>query len=263
MFKRNFRLLCLFTALILTPVYADETLLELSLQTVDKEAPSFERAEENALGKDYSLKMVKISNCPQIKVPPHTDATVLYYGVITLGSPVQSHGILVDFEGKNKVFWVDSDADGDFSQEKIYQIFKSDRYPGLNVYYSPEPVMFQVAFSLAGEDFKIPLQYNMPFLLISRVGHGDKFFLNARTWLTGSVEASGEEIRVALVDTNDNGNYNDPDDLLFVDQNYDLNFSAKEARKLKDIKTIQLKSKARYQLDLQFLPQKIILTGKS
>jgi hypothetical protein len=260
--KRNRWLLYLLTLLILIPVYAEETALEINLQAVDKDTPSFKRAVEKELGSEYQLKMVKIKNYSQITVPPNTEAAVLYYGEIKLGSPVQTYGILVDFEGKDKVLWVDSNGDGDFSQETPYQIFKSDRYPGVNVYYSPEPIVFQVTYSVAGQAFKLPLQFELPYLLISRVGHADHFFLRTRPWLTGSVDDNGEEIRVAVVDANDNGNYNDPEDLFFVDQNYDLNFDIKESKELKKVKTIKLKSKNRYQTDFQFLPQKIILVGE-
>lgn len=249
--------------LLLIPVYADETSLEFNLQTVDKDTPSFKRVKENELGRQYQLKMVKITNSPLIKAPPpNIEAAVLFYGEIKLGSPIQTYGILVDFEGKDKTLWLDSNADGDFSQEKPYQIFKSDRYPGANVYYSPEPIMFQVTYSVAGQAVKIPLQFDLPFLTISRVGHGDYVFLRTRTWLTGSIEDKGEELRVALVDVNDNGLFNDPEDLFFVDQNYDLNFSPQEGKELKKANTIKLKSGTRYQVNFQLLPQKIILVGK-
>lgn len=255
-------LILLFSILLLISVYAEEITVDSNLQTVDKDTPFFKRSQENELGVQCPLKMVKLTNCPQIKVPPKVEAAVLYYGEIKLGSPLQTYGIIVDFEGKNKGLWVDSNGDGDFSREKFYQIFQSDRYPGVNVYYSPEPLLFQVTYSLSTGDFKIPLQFDLLFLLISRVGHDDRFYLRNRTWLTGSIEDNGEELRVALVDTNDNGNYNDPEDLFFVDQNYDLNFDAKEGKELKRADTIKLKSKARYKVNFQFLPQKLILEGK-
>jgi hypothetical protein len=76
------------------------------------------------------------------------------------------------------------------------------------------------------------------------------------------VEDNGEELRVAIVDVDDNGNYNDPDDLFFVDQNFDMNFEVKEGKTIKKAGSFKLKNKTRYILDFQFLPKKIMVEGK-
>ncbi len=259
--KNNYCLLYLFLLFLLVPAYAEETFIELNLQVVNRDTPVFTRPQEHKLGNEYRLKLMKIVNSQQISLPPKTEALVLYYGEVKLGFPVQNYGVLVDFEGKEKTLWVDSDADGDFSEEKSYPIFKSDQYPGINVYFSPEPLEFQLADSVKGQTVKIPFQYDLPFLIVSREGHGDYFFLRSRTWLTGSVEDNGEELRIALVDTNDNGVYNDPEDMFFIDLNHDLNFSPDEGKALNKGVTFKLK-KTRYRMDFQFLPEKIILEGK-
>jgi hypothetical protein len=114
-FKNNiwlFFFLAIFT--LISIIYAEGTALELNLQTVDKDTPFFERVKEKELGVKQQLKMVKVANCPQVSVPPATEAVVLYYSEVKLGSLQQNYGILVDFEGKDKLLWVDSNADGDF-----------------------------------------------------------------------------------------------------------------------------------------------------
>jgi hypothetical protein len=66
---------------------------------------------------------------------------------------------------------------------------------------------------------------------------------------------------VAIVDTNDNGLYNDSEDLLIIDEDYDLNFSINESIVLAKTKTITLQSE-RWNIDYQFLPEKLILTER-
>ena len=44
-----------------------------------------------------------------------------------------------------------------------------------------------------------------------------------------------------MVDTNDNGFYNDPEDMVFMDLNHDLNFGPDESKALKKGVTFKLK----------------------
>ncbi len=262
---RSTWMLFLCIGFLLSPVLAEDTfqdIQELDLQAVHKDTPNIERTKDSEWGSRHNLKMVKVQNQPQIKTPPVTEAAVLYYGEIQLGIPAKSYGILVDFEGNDKVLWVDSNADGDFSQEPAYQIFKSDRFPGANIYYSPEPLVFQTSYSFNNQLFDIPIQFDLTYLVVSRVGHADFFHLKTRTWLIGALEDNGEETRLAVVDTNDNGYFIDPEDLFFVDENYDLNFSDKEGKPLKKIKKIKLKSGMRLTPQFESIPGKLILSRR-
>lgn len=267
MFKRNRPLLLLVlllvTLLLEYPATAeqDKSTMEIKLQAVHKDTPAFQRSDERIMGNPYLIRMVKIRDNAQFKSLPETEANVLYYGEVKLGFPARAHGILIDFEGKDKLFWVDSDADNNYAGETCYQIFKSDRVPGINFYYSPAPIGFQIAFDFEGRQFESLIQFNLPFLAVARTDYQDLFFLTTRSWFTGIIHTGETEIRVALVDTNDNGIFHDSDDLIIIDRNYDLNFAPKESSVLSKTKTIKLESK-RWNVSYEFLPEKLILTER-
>jgi len=235
--------------------------LTIQLQPVHKAAPGFNSSGESKLGNPYSIRMVKIRNNPQFKSLPDTEANVLYYGEVKLGSPARTHGILIDFEGEEKLFWVDSDADNNFAGETAYQIFKSDRVPGTNYYYSPTPISFQAVFEFEDHRFESLLQFNLPFLAVARTGYRDYFTLTTRTWFTGNLKVGENELRIGIIDTNNNGIYQDSNDLLMIDRDYDLTFSPKESSALAKTKTIKLLSE-RWNVSFEYLPEKLILTER-
>ncbi len=250
-------LMTLFTASGL--ISADVSSQEIFLKPVQKDTPAFTRSEDNEYGMKYSLKMIKISNNPDVKAPPATDAVVLYYSMIKLGVPEKEYGVLVDFEGKDKQIWTDSDADGDFSEEIPAQIFKSDRYPNVNVYYAPTPLTFQVEYTMTDHSYQTQLQFDLPYLFIARTGRDDIFYLTARTWFYGELTLDEEEIYLALADTNDNGLYNDPGDLVFVGRDSDLNFTQSKGVPVKKLRTLKSKTKAKYLFEYGESPEKLIL----
>lgn len=247
-------------ALVFIPVFASETTTEVILQPVQKNTPSFKRTSDYELGVQYPIRLVKIHNDLQIVQPPDIKANVLYYGVVKLGVPAVEYGVLIDLEGKDKNLWVDADADGDFTKESPYQLFKSDRYTGVNVYYSPLPLVFNVKYDFADHIYQTQLSFDLPYLAIAQTGFKDYFYLRARTWFTGIIETEGASLQFAIVDTNDNGFYNDSDDLIFFDTDYDLNYSEKEAKQIKTQKTISLKAGKNFKIDYQYCPEKLILT---
>ena len=265
MLKRNLLLITLILAVIFmgcrTMAEPEKRILEINLQAVHKDTPYFERTEEQKWGKGYLIKMIKIRGNDKFQSLPETQANVLYYGELNLGSPERTHGVLIDFEGKDKLLWVDSNADNNFVGETCYQIFKSDRIPGINFYYSPTPIDFLVAFEFEGRQFESAIQFDLPFLAVARTGYQDLLFLTTRSWFTGSVPMGTTELRVAVVDTNDNGLYNDSDDLLIIDRDFDLNFTPKESTVLAKTKTIKFDSE-RWNVCYDFLPEKLILTER-
>ena len=260
--RKLYRWMFLFVAIIVynTLLFADEIIQEVHLQPVHKDTPRFKRNKSSENGSKYQIKMVKVEGHPQIAVPPDTNAKVLYYGQTQLGIPPKEYGILVDFEAEEKMFWVDSDADGDFAEESPYLIFKSDRYVGGSVYYSPIPVGFRVKYTTGNITIERTIQFDLPYLVVVRAGLDDCLFLAARTWLTGVIVAGQDEYRIAIVDTNDNGIYNDPEDLLFIDEDFDLNFVEKEGKPLKRWKMLKFKTGEKYRLRFDCLPEKLILT---
>lgn len=231
--------------------------LNIRLQSVHKDTLGFKYSSRP---NPYPIRMIKIRDNPQFKSLPDTEANVLYYGEVKLGSPARAHGILIDFEGKEKLLWADSDADNNFAGEAVYQIFKSDRFPGTNYYYAPTPISFQVAFDFEGRRFDSLLQFDL-FFAVARIGYQDYFALTTRTWLIGSIPAGDAELRVAVIDTNNNGIYCDSNDLLMIDRDYDLNFSPKESSILAKTKTIKLLSE-RWNVSYEFIPEKLILTER-
>jgi hypothetical protein len=239
----------------------EKRIMEINLRAVHKNTPLFERSEERKLGNGYLIRMIKIRDNDKFGSLPDTEANVLYYGEVKLGSPARTHGVLIDFEGKEKLLWVDSDADNNYAGETCYQVFKSDRVPGINYYFSPTPIDFLVAYEFKGRRFESLIQFDLPFLAVSRTGYQDLFFLATRSWFTGSIQMENNELRVAVVDTNDNGLYSDPEDLLIIDEDYDLGFSYNESNVLAKTKIITLQSE-RWNIDYQFLPEKLILTER-
>lgn len=256
-------MLLLIPLLLEQPVGAEQKTrtMEINLQAVHQNTPYFKRSDERKPGNSYLIKMIKIQGNDLFKSLPETEANVLYYGEVKLGSPARTHGVLVDLEGKNKLLWVDSDADKNYAEETCYQIFKSDRVPGVNFYFSPAPINFLVRFVFEGRQFESLIQFDLPFLAVARTGYQDLFFLSTRSWFTGVIHTEEAEIRVAIVDTNDNGIYRDSDDLIIIDRNYDLNFTPQESSFLAKTKTVKLESK-RWNVLPEFLPEKLILTER-
>jgi hypothetical protein len=166
---------------------------------------------------------------------------------------------LIDFEASNKALWVDSQANKDYQNKPVYEIFKSDRFPGANIYYSPNPLEFEVKYQFSGHAYQTRLDFDLTYLIVARAGFEDYFRLSNRTWFIGSIQTGGDEQTIAVVDTNDNGVYQDPEDLLFIDSDFDMQFSAQEGNPLKKLKTIKLKSKERFKPDFSSLPEKLIL----
>jgi hypothetical protein len=230
---------------------------EWLLHPIHTENPYIEEKEDS--GQKCYIKMIKIRNHQEVITPPETEANILYYGKVKLGSPAKEYGMLLDLEGENKFIWVDSDGNKDYSGETKYQIFKSDRYPGIEVYYSPVPLAFLVEYHFKDQVFINPLQMDLPYLLLQRAGFDDYLILKTRTWLTTNLLYNGEEIPVALVDLNHNGTFNDPEDMIYLDSDYDLNFAPQEGKILKEAATIRLKSRKRLKLDYQFVPEKLIV----
>lgn len=243
----------------LLPALAETPSVEIVLHPVHNDTPFFERPKARELGMQYPVKMLKIRDNPVIKAPPETTANVLYYGQVKLGYPLTAHGILFDLEGTPLQLWVDTNGQGDYSSEVPQNLYKSDKYPGINVYFAPAPLTINAKYSFPGHTYQIPLRYELPYLIVAQAGFEDFCFLKVRTWFTGVIPGNDDDIQIALVDTNDNGYYNDPDDLIFIDWNYDLNFTVKEGMLVKSCKSLKLPSKLKYKIDYTSAPEKIIL----
>jgi hypothetical protein len=239
--------------------FADTQTTDIPLYQVHNDTPFFKRTKSNELGNPYPVKMVKIRDNPIIKSPPNTSANVLYFGEIKLGNPPVAHGILFDLEGKPPQLWVDANGRGDYFSQIPQTLYKSDKYAGINVFFAPAPLTVNAKYTFSDHTYQIPLQYELPYLIVAQAGFDDFLFLKARTWFTGVLPGLDDDIQIALVDTNDNGFYNDPEDLIYIDWNYDLNFSVGEGIPVKSCQSLKLPSKLKYKIDFSLVPEKIIL----
>lgn len=259
--KKSMRL-CLIIFMIfglLFSAFAETQIPAVTLYPVHNDTPFFKRTKDRELGVPCPVKMVKIRNNPIIKAPPDTTANVLYYGEVKLGYPPVPHGILFDLEGKAPQLWVDAEGRGDYSAQAPQALYQSDKYPGINVYYAPAPLTMNAGYEFPGHGFQMRVQFELPYLIVAQAGFEDFFFVKTRTWLTGVIAGDDDDIRIALLDTNDNGYYYDPEDLIFIDWNYDLNFTLKESLPVKSCKSLKLPSKQKVKLDFSTIPEKINL----
>ncbi len=258
--KNIFFYICFFSLAILCMMaFAETPGEEVALSPAQSDTPFFERSKKTELGVAYPIKMIKIRDNSLITVPPETPANILYFGQLKLGSPSVSYGVLFDLEGKDKQLWVDVAGNGDYSEVSPQQLYKSEKYPGINVYYSPLPLTFQVKYTYTDHTFEVPIQFELPYLMVAQAGFADYFYLKTRTWFTGTIRGNNDDIQLALVDTNDNGYYNDPSDLIFIDWNYDLNFSPEESKQIKSLRSIKLPSRLKFKFEYMTAPEKIIL----
>lgn len=254
--------ICLYIFVIwgfLWPVLAEAPLVEIELHPVHNDTPYFERPKARELGTPCPIKMIKIRDNPLIVSPPDTTANILYFGQLKLGYPLAEHGILFDLEGKTPQFWVDESGRGDYFSQVPHALYKSDKYPGINVYYAPAPLTMNAGYTFPDHTYQIPIRFELPYLIVAQTGFEDYCFLKTRTWFTGVIPGDDDDIRIALVDANDNGYYNDPEDLIFIDWNYDLNYTVKEGMFVKSCTSIKLPSKLRFTIEYTYAPEKIIL----
>jgi hypothetical protein len=259
MSRRIFFISILIFWILLTLVWAETPSEVILLKLAQNDTPFFKRSKDQELGVSHSIKMIKIRDNASITAPPDTPAGILYFGQVKLGSPPVNYGVIFDLEGKEKQLWVDSEGNGDYSKASPRQLYKSEKYPGANVYFSPLPLTFYVKYTYADHTYQAPIQFELPYLIVSQAGFADYFYLKTRTWFTGVIPGNNDDIQIALVDTNDNGNYNDPNDLIFIDWNYDLNFAGEEAKTIKTCKSIKLPSKLKYTIEYLTAPEKIII----
>ncbi len=251
-----FGLVILLFSLTIKALHGKE---EFPLRPVDRDRP-FRLKVEEEVGQKCELRMVRIRGNSKIEQPPPVDANVLYYAEAVFGNPPQPYGILVDLEGERRQIWVDADRDRDFAEETGYEIFKSDRHPGLNVYYSPMPLRFLVTYSLGEEEYSIPVHFDLPFLVVAWAGYRDYLLLKTRTWLAGNLLLDGEEFPIALVDTDFNGCFNDPRDLFLIDMDYDLNFTAAEAVEIRNISKLRFKRGSYQEISFAAVPKALTVT---
>jgi hypothetical protein len=173
---------------------------------------------------------LEVGNLKQFTNLPDLGMKNPYVGYIVLGDQNQKFGFIVDIYGEEKRLYIDTDGDGSFAREK-YTVLLNEWY-GAQLYWvmAPEPIRLNVryrswldqanpvAINVLGYIFKPGLLgKEKPFLLVE-----------VRTWFLARLKEDGVEKLAAVVDRNQNGVYDDPQDMLFIDYNNDGFFSDKE-----------------------------------
>jgi len=185
-----------------------------------------------------------------------------YTGYITLGDKPQKFGVIVDIYGQEKRLYIDTDGDGSFAGEPMVVLL--NEWQGMQVYWvvAPEPIQLKVTYDSAGGK-TFPIQISVSGLLNpTGVVIKEKPYLriNVRTWFLVKINEAGYEKYGAIVDFNNNGRFNDPQDRFFLDYNNNRFFNPNEAIIIK--KGVNLKSgKSKTTLDWQAYPEKVIVGG--
>lgn len=184
-----------------------------------------------------------------------------YTGYIVLGDQSQKFGVIIDIYGEEKRLYIDSDGDGSFAGEPMTLLL--NEWYGIQIYtvIGPEPLELKVKYHSQKEARPIQISVsgflNQPGVLIK-----EKPFLlvQVRTWFLANVSEDGYDKALAIVDRNNNGCYNDPEDQLFIDYDNNMSFNDNEAILLK--KGVRIKS-GKTNLTLQWgpYPDKLIVRG--
>lgn len=187
-----------------------------------------------------------------------------YTGVIKLGNKPQEFGIIVDVRAEEKRLYVDTNGDGSFTGEPW--ILLLNEWYGLETYWviGPEPIRLQVGFKSdpsRNQPIEISVSgfLNRPGALIKEKPY---LMVAVRTWFLAEVLEDGAVKLAAVIDRNNNGIYNDPEDAMFIDYNDDGLFSDDEVILRKnEIKIMSGEKKLR--VDWGICPQKLIIGGEA
>jgi len=153
-----------------------------------------------------------------------------YTGLIKLGDGPGEFGVIVDVRAEEKRLYIDTDGDGSFANEPSIELL--NEWYGLEAYWviGPEPITLQVGFKseLTCEqpiDISISGFLNRPGALIDEKPY---LLVTVRTWFLAELVEEGAQRLAAVIDCNNNGIYNDPEDALFIDYNDDGFFNNDE-----------------------------------
>jgi len=211
--------------------------------------------------KDYwkSLQNIelKLGGQETFKNLPDLKMKKPYIGEIVLGEPAQKFGIIIDIAGDEKRLYVDSDGDGSFTGESWYPLL--NQWQGLQIYWveGPEPIKLKVKYGAN----RCPIQLDVAGV-VNKPGpfYNEKPYLKVvvRTWFLAKLPQNVGEKLVAVVDRNNNGRYNDPEDQLFIDHNDNGYFEDREMISRKKGLLLQ-DGKRKLKVDWDIYPEKLSL----
>lgn len=233
-----------------------DAVISVMLQPVNKNSPVMG---PNVTPVRCPLKLSRIHGHSKIVIPPETTARVGFLGEIGLGIPARTFAILFVLEEKSNELWVDGDGDGDFSEETPIPLLTGTNDRGQNSFYAAAPLVFAVNYASGSGEYQVSLRFDLMVTVISQTNDDEDYcLLQARTWFGGVISVPGTELSVALIDTNNNGLYHDPVDMIYLDTDYDLSFSLSEGKAISSQKSLKLGT-GLYQFDYQSCPEKLIL----
>jgi hypothetical protein len=208
---------------------------------------------------------LKVGNLEQFKDVPKLGLKNPYTGIIELGDkPGQRFGVIVDIVGEEKRLYVDTNGDGSFAGETWVPLL-NEWYGSQNYWISaPEPIKLLVGYK-SKPDQRYPIEISASGALIEP-GTIKKecpyLMIQVRTWFLAKIIEDGAEKMVAIVDHNNNGRFNDPEDELLIDYNNDSFFNINEA--LTHKKGIEIKSgKQKLTAEWDVYPDKLVIGGKN
>lgn len=153
-----------------------------------------------------------------------------YTGFIQLGDMPKKFGVIVDIVGNEKRLYIDRDGDNSFANENWYPLL--NEWYGLELYsvWSPEPMTLKVPYnSQVNQDFPIEIQVTGVLFKPGPFYKGKpNLRILVRTWFFVKLMEGEFQKLAAIVDRNNNGCYNDPEDAIYVDVNDDSFFSDDE-----------------------------------
>ncbi len=189
---------------------------------------------ESRQGKEYWNSRQKvdlvIGGQEKFKDLPKLGMKQPFTGYIRLGDKPQLFGVIVDIVGDEKRLYIDTDGDGSFAGETWRPLL--NEWYGLEIYTveSPEPITINVSY-LAKNNQSYPVEIEAGGLL-NKPGpfYNEKPFLDisVRTWFLVKLNEDGNEKLASIVDRNNNGRFNDPEDAFYLDVNDDGYFNDDE-----------------------------------
>ena len=186
-----------------------------------------------------------------------------YTGVIELGDKPQQFGIIVDVRAEEKRLYIDTNGDGSFANEPWIQLL--NEWYGLETYWviGPEPIQLQVAYNSVpsvGQPIEISVYgfLNRPGALVKEKPY---LMVAVRTWFLAELVEDGAIKLAAVVDRNNNGKYNEPEDAIFIDYNDDGHFDRKELTLRKNQLKIR-SGKSKLTVDWGIYPQVLEIRGE-
>jgi hypothetical protein len=223
---------------------------------------------ESRRGKEYWDSRQKvdlvIGGQEKFKDLPKLGMKQPFTGYIRLGDKPQQFGVIVDIVGNEKRLYIDTDGDGSFAKESWYPLL--NEWYGLEIYTveSPEPITLNVPYSAKkNQNYLVEIEVGG---LLNKPGpfFKTKPFLDisVRTWFLVRLLEDGTEKLAAIVDRNNNGRFNDPQDAFYFDSNDDGYFSDNEMM-IREKKVTIKSGKEKLSVDWDVYPDKMWIGGKA